>query len=241
MDLKPNLKFFLIAIFVFIIFFAVYSYLNFEKEQKNNLNNQMKKESKISLPKDFVEGSLSAFDSIKTRRSVRDYSKQPLSLKELSTLLFTTQGITSDYKRAAPSAGALYPMETYLVVNNVAGLEKGLYHYLVQEHALEVVKIGDFAQEVRKKGLNQAPLENAAVDFIWTAVSERTTKKYGERGIRYIFIEVGHVSENLYLQANSMDIGVVAIGAFDDQAINKFLGVDSEKETVIYINAVGKK
>ena len=241
MILKQSLKNSLIAILIFIILFSIYFYLNLAKIQKIDLNKQMESESKIFLPKDFIKGKLSVFDSIKTRRSIRDYSKQPVSLKELSTLLFATQGITSDYKRAAPSAGALYPMETYLVVNYVAGLEKGLYHYLAQEHSLEIVKLGDFAQEIKEKCLNQAPLEDAAVDFIWTAVSERTTQKYGERGIRYIFIEVGHISENLYLQGNSMGLGVVSIGAFDDQAINEFLGVDPKKETVVYINAVGKK
>jgi len=204
----------------------------------------IEKTEKISLPKEFIKGNLTVFDSIKTRRSIREYSEKPITLKELSTLLFATQGITSTNgweKRAAPSAGALYPMETYIVVNNVDGLDKGLYHYIPDEHALEIIKLGDFGKDIRSIGLGQAPLEEAAVDFIWTAVFERTTKKYGERGIRYIHIEAGHISENLYLQANSMGIGVVAIGAFNDDAINKFLGVDGEKESVIYINAVGKK
>lgn len=201
-------------------------------------------ENKISLPKDFVKGNLLVFDSIKTRRSIRDYSKEPITLNELSTLLFTTQGITSEIgwkKRAAPSAGALYPFETYIIVNNVKDLDKGLYHFIPEDRSIEIIKLGDFSEEIKSLALFQDPLAEAAVVFIWTAVFERTTRKYGERGIRYIHIEAGHISENLYLQANSMNLGVVAIGAFDDNGVNNFLGVDGKRESVIYMNAVGRK
>jgi len=239
MNLKAGLKIFLIIFIFLLILFSIYIYLNLEKMGK--VDQQISGETKIFLPKEFIKGELLVFDSIKTRRSLRDYAKEPLSLRELSTLLFATQGITSGYKRAAPSAGALYPIETYLAVNNVEGLAKGLYHYLPQEHSLVIVKPGDFSREIRKYCLDQDPLENAAVNFIWSAVFERTTKKYEERGLRYIFMEAGHISQNLYLQANSMGLGVVAIGAFDDEKINQLLDIDSEKESVIYINSVGKK
>lgn len=198
-------------------------------------------ENKIFLPKYFTKGKLFVFDSIVTRRSVRDYAEEPMTIKEISTLLYVTQGITAEGKRAAPSAGALYPIETYLVVNNVKGLEKGLYHYIPEEHSLVIVKIGDLSADIKKAGFSQDPLEKAAVDFIWTAVFERTTEKYGDRGIRFIHLEVGHISENLYLQANSMGLGAVAIGGFSDEEVNAFLGVDGEKESVIYINVVGRK
>ena len=204
---------------------------------------EMEKSNKelILLPKDFLKGRLSVFDAIETRRSIRDYSEEPITMKELSTLLYTTQGITQKGRRAAPSAGALYPIETYIIVNNVQELAKGLYHYVPGEHALRVVKSGDFGAIMRAMSLGQSSLEKAAVDFVWTAVFKRTTSKYDERGIMYIYMEAGHISENLYLQANSLGLGVVAIGAFDNNAVNEFIGVDGEEEAVIYINSVGNK
>lgn len=197
--------------------------------------------NKIFLPRHFIKGNLSVFDSIETRRSVRDYGDEPLTVKEISTLLYVTQGITGEGKRAAPSAGALYPIETYLVANNIEGLEKGLYHYVPEEHSLEIIKIGDFRNDIKKAGFLQDSLEKAAVDFIWTAVFERTTQKYGEKGVKFIYLEAGHISENLYLQANSIGLGAVSIGGFNDEEVNSFLGVDGEKESVIYINAVGRR
>jgi len=238
---RENRKLFfwiLITLLVLIICLMVYYFLAF-KDFKNQEIKIMG--NKIFLPEHFIKGKLSVLESIKTRRSVRQYTDEPITTKELSTLLYATQGITSEGKRAAPSAGALYPIETYIVVNNVKGLEKGLYHYVPEEHGLIIVKTGDLGNDIKKAGLSQDPLEKAAVDFIWTAVFERTTGKYGERGIRFIHLEVGHISENLYLQANSMGLGVVAIGGFSDEEVNAFLGVDGEKESVIYINAVGKK
>lgn len=196
----------------------------------------------IVLPRDFVKGNLSVFDAIVSRRSVREYADTPLTLEELSTLLFTTQGVTEpDGKRAAPSAGALYPMETYAVVNNVDGLDSGLYHYLPQTHSLELLKRGEFGADMARLCVNQPWLSDAATDIVWTAVHSRTTSKYGQRGLRYIDMEAGHISENLYLQGNSIGLGVVAIGAFDEDGMNRFLGVDGKEESAVYVNAIGRR
>ncbi|HII71960.1 TPA: SagB/ThcOx family dehydrogenase, partial [Candidatus Woesearchaeota archaeon] len=171
---------------------------------------------------------------------VREYSKEPLSIAELATLLHVTQGITEPGKRSAPSAGGRYPIETYIVANNVAGLESGLYHYLPEENALARMKTGDFSREMADYCSGQVMCKDAAVVFVWTAVFERTTDMYGSEGKSMVYIEAGHISENLYLQGNSMGIGVVAIGGFMPELIDGFLGVDGHHETTIYINSVGR-
>lgn len=197
----------------------------------------------VQLSRTFLPGRLSVLDAIRARRSVREYSREAVSLAELATLLFTTQGVTAEQdwkKRAAPSAGALYPMETHLIVNNVTGLRPGHYRYLPERHELVLVRPGELGKELRDRALNQAYLEEAAVVFAWTAIPARMAVKYGGRGIRYIYLEAGHIAENLYLQGTSLGLGVVAIGAFDDDGLNEILGVDGQNEPSIYLAAVGR-
>ncbi|MDP2218432.1 MAG: SagB/ThcOx family dehydrogenase [Methanolobus sp.] len=185
--------------------------------------------------------------AIERRTSVRSYSQKPLSLDELSYLLWCTQGVkevagSSATFRTVPSAGARHALETYILVNNVEGLEKGLYHFLAIGHKLEKVNTSvHIASRVRAACLNQSFVETSAVTFIWSAVAYRMKWRYGERGYRYMHLDAGHVCQNLYLSAESIDCGACAIAAFQDEEINSVLGIDGEEEFVIYVATVGKK
>lgn len=197
----------------------------------------------IPLPPDFSPGGLGLEEAIARRRSLRDYSGQAMSLVELSSLLYHASGITLEGSyplRAAPSAGALYPIEIYPVVHNVEGLAAGLYHYAVREHALELLEEGDFRQQVVQYAVGQEMTGRANVVFLLTAIFQRTEWKYGVRAYRYVMIEAGHIGENIYLTATSLGLGVCAVGAFFDDDLNRLLEVDGEEEAVIYMLTVGK-
>ena len=180
-------------------------------------------------------------EAIEARRSVRDYSSAPLSLEGLSRLLYAAQGITEARWgfRAAPSAGALYPIELYAAVHNVTGLERGLYHYAVLEHGLESLRYGDFRAAAVQAGLGQDFLGQANVCFILSAIFQRTRWRYRERTYRYVLLEAGHVGQNLYLAATSMGLGACAVGAFFDDQFDDLLGLDGEEEAVLYVISVG--
>lgn len=197
---------------------------------------------RIDLPTPDHEG-LPIEATIKKRRSVRNYTPASLPLRALSQLLFAAQGTTGrmygEPIRSAPSAGALYPFEIYAIVNNVEGLSRGLYHYAPREHQLELIKAGDLRSEITDAALQQAMLGEADVSFVLTAVFNRTRHKYGERGLRYVYIEAGHISQNIYLQAVSLGLGSVAVGAFLDEKLNKLIDVDGKNEAAIYLHAVG--
>ncbi|MDI6727190.1 MAG: SagB/ThcOx family dehydrogenase [Smithellaceae bacterium] len=201
------------------------------------------KGDKMNLPKPDFKG-LTLEEALAKRRSVRNYSPKPLSLAELSQLLFAAQGITlrSDgyALRAAPSAGALYPYKIYLVAGNVAAMKQGIYHYSVEDHAITLIREGDFRAELSRAALGQRAVREAAVNIILAAVPERIKVKYGERGNRYIFMEAGHISQNIYLQAASLGLGTVVIGAFNDDEANRVMQVDGRKEMVVAIQAVGQ-
>ncbi|WAC07580.1 MAG: SagB/ThcOx family dehydrogenase [Thermodesulfobacteriota bacterium] len=196
----------------------------------------------VKLPQPNYKG-IPVEEAIKKRRSVRSYSKKALTLPQLSQLLFAAQGITGSVSgfglRAAPSAGALYPIEVYVVVNNIEALSQGIYHYNVQKHAVELLKEGDFRKEITNAGLWQDMLGDANVTFVLSAVFERTQRKYGDRSLRYIYMEAGHISQNIALQAVSLGLGSVSIGAFYDEQVNKLIGLDGSRESVIYLQAVG--
>ncbi len=181
-------------------------------------------------------------EAIEQRRSRRHYSTEPLTLTELSRLLHAASGITAPGQglRAAPSAGALYPIETYVVVHNVVNLEPGLYHYAVAEHALEQLRNENLSTEMVVAGIGQEMLGQASVCFILSAIFQRTRWKYRERSYRYILLETGHIGQNLYLAATSMGLGACAVGAFLDDNLNNLLGVDGEEEAALYIISVGK-
>ena len=197
---------------------------------------------KIPLPPPRYRG-LAVEEALAQRRSVREYGSRPLPLTHLSQLLFAAQGATGRYRerilRTAPSAGALYPFEVYPVVHRVEGLSPGVYHYDVRHHTLTQMKLGDFRWTLMEAGLEQDLLAEANVVFVLAAVVDRVLHKYGQRGWRYIYMEAGHISQNLYLQATSLGLGSVAVGAFYDHEVNALIGVDGQTETTIYLHAVG--
>ncbi|MDV3278006.1 MAG: SagB/ThcOx family dehydrogenase [Nitrososphaerales archaeon] len=185
---------------------------------------------------------MSVEEAIARRRSVREYASEPLTLMQLSQLLWATQGITEPAHgfRTAPSAGALYPLEVYAVVKEagVTGLDAGIYHYSVPENSLALVKSGDISSRLKAAALDQDAVGFAAVNLVTTAVLERTTVKYGDRGVQYAFLETGHAAENAFLQAQSLGLATVVIGAFDDDAVRAVLGVGTD-EKPMYIQPVG--
>jgi SagB-type dehydrogenase family enzyme len=194
----------------------------------------------IVLPEPELAGELSLEETLSLRRSVRSYSDMPLTLHELSQLLWAAQGITSDEGfRTAPSAGALYPLEIYALVGNVEGFGSGLFKYLPSDHTLRLIRPGDRRQDLFDEALRQSQIKEAAVNLVITAIFERTTEKYGERGMRYVHMEVGHVGQNICLQAQSLNLGVCPIGAFEDEGVRKVLGLSTEEEP-LYILSIGR-
>lgn len=185
-------------------------------------------------------------DAMEARKTHRMYAHKPISLDELTYALYMTQGVKKTVKdkatfRTVPSAGARHPFETILLVNNVEGLKRGLYRYLALEHKLQKLESApDINQKIRRACLKQPQIEEAGVVFIWVADAYRTTYRYGERGYRYIFLDAGHVAQNLYLVAEQMDSGVCAIAAYDDDRLNTLLGLDGESQFTAYVATLGK-
>ena len=197
---------------------------------------------RIKLPEPRYESETSVEEALSKRRSIRDYSGENLTLNEVSQLLWAAQGITAPPwgGRTAPSAGALYPLELYVVVGDVEGIDKGVYKYSREEHELEKVKEGDIRAELAEAAGGQECVRDAAIDIVFTAVYERTTRKYGERGIRYVHMEAGHAAQNVYLQAVSLDLGTVVTGAFMDDRVKELVNA-GEQEKTLYIMPVGRK
>ena len=199
---------------------------------------------KISLPPPGEFQGLSTEEAIQQRRSRRNYSRQDMTQEELSRLLHCTGGITEERwgnkLRSAPSAGALYPIEIYLMIHRVKDLEPGLYHYAVQDHTLELLRAEDLRGEIVRHGLMQEFLGQANLVFVFTAILQRLRWKYQERSYRYALIEAGHLGQNVYLEATSMGMGACAVGAFLDDGLNNLLGVDGQDEAAIYMLAAGK-
>lgn len=199
------------------------------------------KDTVISLPEPQYDSDVSIEQSLLQRRSTRSYTGEPLTLQELSQLLWATQGITDPRGlRTAPSAGALYPLELYVVAGDVENLSSGIYKYDPHEHELILLIDGDRRSELADAALRQSSVEEGALVIVITAVYERTTIKYGERGIRYVHIEVGHAAQNLCLQATAMRLGVVTIGAFRDEEVAELLNLAGD-EKPFYIIPVGSK
>jgi len=196
---------------------------------------------RVKLPEPCSTSNTSVETALSKRRSIRDYSGENLTLEEVSQLLWAAQGITAPWGgRTAPSAGALYPLELYIVVGDVEGIDKGVYKYKPEEHELKKVKEGDIRAELADAAGGPECVRDAAIDIVFTAVYERTTGKYGGRGIRYVHIEVGHAAQNVYLQAVSLDLGTVVIGAFIDDQVKELVNA-GEQENPLYIMPVGRK
>jgi SagB-type dehydrogenase family enzyme len=200
--------------------------------------------ARVSLPKPEMTGDANLWQLLQRRRSKRAYKQErPLTQTLLSTLLWATQGLTAKqgdmYFRVAPSAGGLYPVETYLSVRAVEGLEAGMYHFRPLSADLEFLKRGDYAGALAHAALGQEMVAHAPVTFVWSAVLERSTWKYRERAYRYIYIDAGHIGQNLYLAAEALGLGSCTIGAFFDEDVNRLIGLDGINETVIYLGCVG--
>lgn len=190
----------------------------------------------IQLPQPKTKGTLSLEETIAKRRSVRDFSAKDLTQEQVSQLLWAAQGITSKTAganlRAAPSAGALYPIEIYLLSKD------GLFHYLPEGHKLETLSDKDLRKDLSVACLGQASVREASVDIVICGVASRITDKYGERGIKYMHIEAGHIAQNIHLEAVALALGSVPVGAFDDEKVDSLLGL-AQGYSAIYIIPVG--
>ena len=182
-------------------------------------------------------------DALRKRQSIRDYSDTPITMDQLSYLLWASTGIRASEQshqfRTAPSAGALYPIETYLVANRVEGLAEGIYHYGIRRHALEELQPGDFGRAAAGAALGQEMCAQCAVVFVWTAIFQRARWKYAQRAYRYVYLDAGHIAQNLALAATGLGLGTCQIGALFDDEVNELVGVDGTEESVIYMSAVG--
>jgi SagB-type dehydrogenase family enzyme len=188
----------------------------------------------IKLPDPKYSSSTSVEKALRERRSGRKYKDVPLMLSEVSQLLWAAQGITDPQgSRTAPSAGALYPIEVYIVIGNVNNLPNGIYKYSPQGHKLVRIEKGDKRPELSAAAFRQPWVADGAVVIIISAVYERTTRKYGERGIRYVHIEAGHAAQNVYLQAVSLNLKTVAVGAFDDRKVKNIIRMSPQEEPLI--------
>jgi SagB-type dehydrogenase family enzyme len=194
----------------------------------------------VPLPQPHYEGKLSVESALHQRKSVRAYTDAPLTIAEVSQLLWAAQGIThADGLRTAPSAGALYLLTVYLVVANVQMLSQGIYTYQRQKHKLVRVIEGNKRAELSAAALEQSWVQESAVVMVLSAIYERTTARYGERGIRYVHMEVGHAAQNIQLQAVSLNLGTVVVGAFDDRKVQRIMQMTT-REVPLSLMPVGR-
>ncbi len=185
----------------------------------------------IALPPPRLEGDLSLEQTIARRRSVRAFAPEALPLSAVSQLLWAAQGITHrGGLRSAPSAGALYPLEVYLVAGAVSGAPPGIYHYDPRRHRLALVSAGDARAAVVEASLDQDWMAEAPAILVLTGVYERTARKYRARAPRYVHMEMGHAAQNVYLQAVALGLGTTLVGAFDNDALARVLGLPRRTE-----------
>lgn len=195
----------------------------------------------IALPQPVMDGTMSLEKALQERRSVRQYAALPLSLSDLSQLLWAAQGVTgAGGKRTAPSAGALYPLELSAIAGKVTGLAAGVYAYDPRRHELKRIADGDARDALSGAAFGQPSIRNAPAVIALFARYERTTVKYGERGIRYVHMEAGHAAQNVQLQAVARRLGTVVIGAFDDEGVRKVLRL-TDREHPLYLIPIGNE
>lgn len=199
----------------------------------------------VELPRIWPQSGCSLPELLQQRRSLRRFGDRELSLDGLAFLLWASQGITGQAGnylfRTSPSAGALYPLETYLAVYRVSGLTPGLYHLDVEGFRLERLGDGPSGEQLAEACLGQGFMRNAAVNFLWTAVVRRTMSKYGHRALRYICMDAGHLCQNLLLAAEFLGFGGCPMAAFYDDEVNRLLGVDGQEESTLYLASVGAR
>ncbi len=200
---------------------------------------------KVQLPRNWQLKEARITPLLQNRRSLRKYEEKPVTLEELAFMLWASQGITAksgSYSfRTVPSAGALYPVETYISANQVEGLEPGLYHFDVENFCLHRLSDSDSAEAVATACLDQKFMARSAVIFLWSAVIRRCMSKYGNRGMRYILLDAGHICQNLLMAAEATGNGGCPVAAFYDDEVNELLSLDPKEESMLYAAAVGKK
>ena len=236
--MKGKLKNIFLALLLGSIGISSFAYAvpDFTPGDENSTN----RDEAIKLPEISYDSEISIEEALSERRSVRSYVDTSLDLRQVSQIFWAAQGITDPSRgyRTAPSAGALYPLEVYIIAGKINGLSPGVYRYIPEEHELIRKTEGDKRQELFEAALYQSPVKEAPAVLVFTAIFKRTTKKYGDRGIRYVYMEAGHASQNVYLQAVSLGIGTVSIGAFDNQKVKTVLNL-SEQEEPLYIMPIG--
>ena len=202
----------------------------------------------IELPDPDRESvsELDLSEAIELRESMRNFTGESLTLSELSYLLWCTAGIKwafeEDAFRTVPSAGCRHAIDTYLAINRVGGVKPGLYRYIALDHSLECLpEYPDFSEELTKSCFDQSCVKDAAVVFIWAANAYRMTWQYAERGYRNLFLDAGHICQNLYLSVQAIGCGTCAVGAFKDQDLNNMLNLDGREKFVLYMAVVGKQ
>jgi len=230
--------FILLGIIGFLVFKSLTANSAEMEESSGNVN--LKEGEMIKLPAVKKDGEMSLEKALTLRRSIRSYSTEPISLSDLSQLLWSAQGITNERGfRTAPSAGATFPLEMFVVVNNVNQLKRGIYHYNPHENTLEVIHLKDISSELMRASLSQSMIAEAGAVLVFGAIFDRTTARYGERGIRYVHNEIGHASQNVHLQAAVLNLGTVVIGAYRDDEVEEILNLDPDIR-VLYMMPVGK-
>jgi SagB-type dehydrogenase family enzyme len=205
-----------------------------QDKQINGQNENIEKGEEVILPKPRLKSNISLEEALNNRRSVRQFKSVDLKLEDISQILWAAQGITeiSTGFRTAPSAGALYPLELFIVKSD------GLFHYVPEGHKLKKLSSSDLRSELMKASLSQKSVSEAPVDIVITAIFERTTVKYGDRGVRYIYMEAGHACQNILIEAVVLELGAVPIGAFSDTDVQKVLGLPKDY-TPLYVVPVG--
>lgn len=225
---------------LFAIMFILFASVPISAEKGYAMDSNMNS-GIITLPEPVKDGSVSVEEALWNRRTTRSFSTKPLSLQDISQLLWAGQGVTGSRGfRTAPSAGALYPLEIYVAAGNVRNLPAGLYHYRSESHDLEIVSRGDYRTSIWEAALQQSAIMEAGAVFVITGIFSRSTEKYGRRGMQYVLIETGHVAQNLILQAEAMGIGHAPIGAFQDEVLKEVLKIDQNAHP-LYIIPVGYK
>ncbi len=198
----------------------------------------------VALPEPQTDDGPALWASIATRRSQRRFTGEPLSLRQLSQLLWAMQGVTGEMHdmelRAAPSAGALYPNETYAVVQTVQDLAEGIYHYDVRGHSLGMIAEGNFAEDLAQACLGQTWMQGAGVVFVWGAVVARCAWKYQNRAYRYLYLDAGHLGAHVQLAATALGLGACNVAAFFDDEVADLVGIDGTSEVAVYVTAVGR-
>ncbi|MDM8544059.1 SagB/ThcOx family dehydrogenase [Desulfococcaceae bacterium HSG9] len=200
-------------------------------------SNKQCKGAVMKLPPVTMEGMISVEQAIKQRRTVRSYKPKMLHLEQLTKLLWSAQGVTDEsrFKRAVPSAGALYPMDIYTVAgqDSVEQINAGVYHYESKKHLLTQVTAQDLRDEVAKAALFQTWMAEAPLNFVITAEYSRVTSKYGKRGVRYARIEAGHIGQNLFLQAEALGLKAGIVGAFHDKKLIDVMKIPRTHEPLL--------